>query len=458
MNDVVAPDHTLIKHRSPAMPLIYKELDDNKVKRILDLGSCSPATFNFFRALNCNIHFEMLEVFFNRDSIRTCATKGIIDQLDRYLSDFREGEVFDVILTWDIFNYLDFDGVAWLSKRLEKHCQPNTLLHSVKYLSTKIPTHPRHFKIVDQNDINIIQQTENEPRRHNVSQAMLLQAMPDYLMEHSFLNQPGMASGIAENLLRFMPDQDAQIQTLRDKSFFVPNNGNQEAAKALASATKRSFMANETEKPSSSNSAKEDAPESVPLIKQVSHTSYALQGLFEHLRETEAPRILDLGLHSPKNQDLLKPLSGSYKHDNLYHYLGNQQRFSSISHDPKRSPLSFDQEEKFDVIFFWDILNFLSEKQIENVFARLKRHTHANTLIYTILYSGQLAPTEPQLFDIQKENTIHIFPKSSDRLAPPKITSSQLIKAMKYCALSNAYIYRPGMQNGIFEYLYRPNA
>src|SRR5690606_3573877 len=97
------------------------ELKLSKRNNILDLGSSSAASFQFFSRLSCHIHFEGVDSFLADCGEAWASGEALRESLDDYLSEFADGKKFDIILTWDIFNYLDRETLQWLVARLNQH-------------------------------------------------------------------------------------------------------------------------------------------------------------------------------------------------------------------------------------------------------------------------------------------------------------------------------------------------
>ena len=138
-------------HRSPGITAIYNELKSSTHNSVLDLGSASAASFQFFSRLSCHIHFESIDNFFAECGEAWVSGETLRAGLDEYLSAFSDTKQFDVILAWDIFNYLDRDTLQWLIARLNHHCRPNTLLHSIKLSAATC----RRYRVIFKYSINI---------------------------------------------------------------------------------------------------------------------------------------------------------------------------------------------------------------------------------------------------------------------------------------------------------------
>lgn len=407
------------KHRSPGITAMYNELKASRNLKVLDLGSTSALSFDFFSRLSCKIHFENLDEFFQEPCYQDLAGQALIESLEAFLTEFSSDIYFDIVLTWDLFNYLDLTAIEWLASRLSAHCNPNTLLHAVRCVSPSIPATPRHFQILNQYYLQIDEPPAVPNKKHSCHRtAMLLRHMPNFHMENSYLNFSGMIPGLAEQLMRYQPESSKRIRRqasdeLAKGSNYIPKQKNQQG---------------------------------------VLHKSYALPALFSRYQGQKNLNVLDLGLKNRNNYDFLYATTKGVFAENIYANIQLQLK-SSQTPEIKVHTLNFPDETRFDAILVWDILNFLQPELISALFQHLDRHTHSKTMLYAIIYSGKEIPREPQQFEFRSESDIEVFP-SSKVLGVSPLNSSRLLNALRTFTLEDTFVFRPGMQRGIYEYLF----
>ena len=400
-------------HRSPGITAIYNELKSSTHNSVLDLGSASAASFQFFSRLSCHIHFESIDNFFAECGEAWVSGETLRAGLDEYLSAFSDTKQFDVILAWDIFNYLDRDTLQWLIARLNRHCRPNTLLHSIKYVGRNLPAVPRHFQILDQ----------YQTRMHcagvlcsrpfaGMDTATVLKSMRTYTMEYTYMQQEGMAQDLTEQVLRYQPDG---------------KNNNRQIASAELHSMPHATLA---------------------------HRSYGLELVCEHLQKTPAATVLDLGGKATRNGDFfLRYAENFYVEDLLpsLHKSPTETEPSLI----RQHALRFDSAVKFDVILAWDVFNFCTSEQLSAVYEKLRSHMHENTLVFAFFYTGAEVPERSQKCYVQDDKTIALLPASKKPAADSEFTAVSLLRIFRDFSLANTCIMKPGMQRGIYEYLFQ---
>jgi hypothetical protein len=400
-------------HRSPGITAIYNELKSSSRNNILDLGSSSGLSFNFFSQLSCNIHFESIDDFLK--DLHSTPDKNFLTQLDDYLSSFSQEKKFDVILAWDIFNYFDSESLKWLINRLSQHCRADTLLHMVKYIGRNIPATPRHYQIMDQYQIRICGQELWCSRPFsNLDTATMLKAMPGYSMEHTYLQHQGMTQDISEQVFRYQPDGK--------------NNKRREASAELPIHTGISAT-------------------------MEAHRSYGLETICEYLKTQQNACVLDLGSKVTRSGDFLH----QYAEQVFVEDLAPSLISSPNSDEPaiRQHALRYNPDVKFDVIFAWDLFSYCSRAQLELIYQKLAPHVKPNTKMLAFFYTGSELPVRPQKCYIIDDKNIALVPAPRRDPNEKELSAVALLKVFNQFNLANTFILRPGMHRGIYEYVFQ---
>src|SRR5690606_38926970 len=107
---------------------------------------------------------------------------------------------FDMILLWNMLDYLDRGDIGRLSRQLAELCRPGTLIYGLVSTRPQIPVTPTNFKIVDQGNL-IYQYTATTQRAGpRYGQVKLLESMPGFRVKRSFLLRNGMQEYLFESL------------------------------------------------------------------------------------------------------------------------------------------------------------------------------------------------------------------------------------------------------------------
>lgn len=155
---------------------------------VLDLGSASGPNVSFFAQLGCKLFIADLS-----NSLFGATNPGdrafALDQaLDR---DIPAGESFDLILLWDLFDYLDDAEIRILAARLRPLCHEKTLLYATVSIRKRIPDRPSRYEIRDASSISCSPATQFERPAPLHKEPDLAKLMPDFEVESTFLLRHG---------------------------------------------------------------------------------------------------------------------------------------------------------------------------------------------------------------------------------------------------------------------------
>lgn len=408
------PDTQDTAHRYPGVTFIAQALSANNSRRVLDLGSASAASFNFFMRKGCTVRFENVSQFVG-DQVTGAAEardpKAIRKQLEGYLGGFRSHEKFDVVLTWDLFSFLDLDTIEWLIGMLGRFCHDQSLLHSVRYIEQS-PLAPVQFQIVNDHEVKTLANYQQAAIRAPHSLPDLVRNLPFYHLDTCFAQQSGMPMGVSEDVFRFLPSKKNVIR----------------------------------------HDAKLDLPEvDAESLPGDPHRSYALESLCDHLSHIEEPRILDLGADIATNLEFYKNFSNRVVFAELYDEL--KKDISPESIRTNQDLLNCEPDEKFDVIFAWGLLGYCNQEQLLALKERLLPHIHENTKIHVVIYAGYSQPITPDKYHIKNTHTLHLPEMQEYCNTHPPLTAIRLLKLLGDASYENSFIMKPGMAPNFFEHI-----
>jgi 2-polyprenyl-3-methyl-5-hydroxy-6-metoxy-1,4-benzoquinol methylase len=134
-----------------ALAVLFRQLRTDRKYHILDFGSASGANIDFLSRYPCRITVEDLhhtlasfDIFAGRESASDYQT--IIEYLFPYQADTR----FDIILAWDVLNYLERSVLEHLMAHIMKFSHNGTVLHAMISTARHIPDKPAQHRILDE--------------------------------------------------------------------------------------------------------------------------------------------------------------------------------------------------------------------------------------------------------------------------------------------------------------------
>lgn len=149
-----APEPTLPEaeiHSSVGFNIAYNQIRGQRKLSVLDLGSAYASNLKFLSQCVRFLHIEIEDLYDTLSSFDFFDPREprSYDAVYRYLFPYEEETRFDLILGWDLFNYLEELELAGLIKHLDRFCYPGTLLFSMISTNRYIPERPIRFRIVD---------------------------------------------------------------------------------------------------------------------------------------------------------------------------------------------------------------------------------------------------------------------------------------------------------------------
>ncbi len=404
-------------HRSPAFTAIYNEIKNSDRNRVLELGPMSGGCFQLFSKLSCKIQVENFA-----ESLREhLLSKSDISEFDvlSNLASYKEDDKFDVILVWDLLNYLNLGQVTQFFDYLRPFCKPNTLVYMLRYADKNIPHVPRKFSVKDKYLLELSDDDVRPRLMPHYSTMQLLRSMPGYYLQDTLLGQAGMLKGITEHVLRFLPS--AESKHLISKS-----------------ETTRTDLIK---------------PPAVYGTKK--HLSPSIAEVMSLLQSDDDFVVLDLGAPANRPEDDIVKRSGSYFRVDLFSMLElcRSQKTETLN----LSVLDYQMTKKFDVILVWDLFNYCTPAQIQQLDRALSSISHSDTFLLSYMYTGRNHPSTPSRFEVVDGSRVSISTTSASFSSLKSVTGVSLLRLLESFGMDKTYAYRDGMDRNIIEYIFAFN-
>jgi len=179
------------EHQSLALPLLLGQLGGGLRRRVLDLGPAVGANVAFFANRSCRVHIaDLQQSLFPSGEAKPALSSEAFEAVLR--ADLPTAETFDVILAWDLLNYLEDSRIRLLSRHLAQRCPPGSLLLVLISNRKEIPDRPSRFEILDQD--HLVYEIETTLRRDGpqYKEALLHRCLPEFEVESTFLLRNGI--------------------------------------------------------------------------------------------------------------------------------------------------------------------------------------------------------------------------------------------------------------------------
>jgi len=136
-----------VAYNSLGLNALLRFLQSNRKYHILDLGPALGANLEFWSHFLCRL---TVEDFYSEYRAGTDAEpEAPRESLIADLLSFDDQTAFDIILAWDLFNYLGPAEIVPLVRRLSRWCRQGTVMFALISSLLHIPTKPSLFRILD---------------------------------------------------------------------------------------------------------------------------------------------------------------------------------------------------------------------------------------------------------------------------------------------------------------------
>lgn len=186
------PQNESRTYTSLALNVLFHQLRPDRKYNILDLGPAFAANVDFFSQFSCKIYIEDLYRTLNSFDFFSPEDGFSYDAVFEYLLPYRRNTRFDLILAWDLLNYLERDEFLYLTRHLSKFTQSGSLLFAFICTHKHIREKPANYKIVDPE--TVLYETTSTVLRPcpQYQQTELNRLMPHFRVCNSFLLRNGM--------------------------------------------------------------------------------------------------------------------------------------------------------------------------------------------------------------------------------------------------------------------------
>jgi hypothetical protein len=189
-------------HRSLALPSVFAALSRGYKLNVLDLGPAIGGNIERLSQYGCKLFIEDLY------SSKTANEEASLDAdfFNRFLAP-SDAAQFDLVLAWDLINYLERRELAHFGRWLRQSCRPGALLFALVSIHKTVPAEPIRFRFHDGDQLVYERRTAAERPGPRFAPWDLNSAFQGFHVDRSFL----LRHGIQEYLfLREERAEDAQ--------------------------------------------------------------------------------------------------------------------------------------------------------------------------------------------------------------------------------------------------------
>ena len=174
---------------------LFRSLIENLSRRerwvVLDLGAARTQTIALFR--DCRCRMDIADIADEVNDLNAITEPQLAQETVESLLPKGNEEATDLVLCWDIMNYLERPALQAVMSRIAARAGPGTLVHALIFYShTNMPLAPGSY--VPQDDLSLIDLATSPGERPapRYSPDDLKQCLPGYSIERAMLLSNGM--------------------------------------------------------------------------------------------------------------------------------------------------------------------------------------------------------------------------------------------------------------------------
>lgn len=156
---------------------------------VLDLGPAQGGNVTFFASRGCKLFIADLRGSVFSTPPPSVRKEALLLALDR---DLPGDECFDLILVWDLLNYLSDIEIKLLSERLQTISRENTMLFALISIRKEIPDRPGQYQIVDSERIHYVMGSQFQRPSPQHKEPGLARLLPGFKVSSTYLLRNGM--------------------------------------------------------------------------------------------------------------------------------------------------------------------------------------------------------------------------------------------------------------------------
>ena len=188
-----------------------------------------------------------------------------------------------------------------------------------------------------------------------------------------------------------------------------------------------------------------------------SFRSPSLSFICDHLSGERKHAILDLGLPTGSSVDFFARVPCTLHVENLYDSLLTEPPPLEDDKDDCWSlrvdrSLRHDPQQRFDMVFAWDLINYMHVDLIHALMKRLTRSCRSGTLLYIMLSTAPLIPQRPAKITITDLDRIRYHADAPIDKPNPRYTPLKLERMMPGFRLLHSFLLGASLQEFLFSF------
>ncbi|MDH4276335.1 MAG: hypothetical protein OEW08_14985 [Gammaproteobacteria bacterium] len=177
-----------------ALDVLFSQLPHPEKKyTILDMGAANHAKIEFFSTQRCRLYIEDFYRLYV-DQLNAVKREKLPPDPKRVLSclqTYPDETNFDLLLFWDLFDYIDPQDLKAIMHHLAPYCRRGTVLFFLTSALEHIPIEPAVFRIVDRTHLAYENKSPTTRRALGYTQTSLRKMLTGFKLHRGFRMSTG---------------------------------------------------------------------------------------------------------------------------------------------------------------------------------------------------------------------------------------------------------------------------
>ncbi len=182
-------------HSAPGFEVATGALDTGSRCKVLDLGSALPENVEYLAGFASYV--QIIDWCSWGSSNHQIEASGYerLNTLQNLLAEHRKS--FDLVLLWDLLNYLPVDRARRVIRSVAELCRPGARIHAIVYAIDTMPELPNRYRVVTGDRLAYELQTSELRGAPKLPPATVEKLLEGFGVEHSFVLQHGVHEFVA---------------------------------------------------------------------------------------------------------------------------------------------------------------------------------------------------------------------------------------------------------------------
>ena len=176
---------------APLFRGLMEGMQDDRRRVVLDLGPARPETVALLGRYRCRL--DIADLADGLDTLNAATDPEAMRAALGASLPRPRAEPTDVVLCWDLLNYLERPTLRALMAEILGRLAPGALVHAlIAYATPRMPARPARIFPAEDHRLEVIAVTSDEKAAPRYSPDALARCMPGYVVERAMLLKNGM--------------------------------------------------------------------------------------------------------------------------------------------------------------------------------------------------------------------------------------------------------------------------